>query len=700
MKKKALLWSLIIAVPLIILLVILLSGGVKYESFSGKINPKNDTTIGKIKKNGTEIVISSGTLKDETSIDVKYLKSSEVAKVVGMDFIVEPLNITLENNEHILSKDAKVKIKLPKNIKEKDYFNVMGAYFDGQKWEYIYPSLDELEKGYLEFETPHFSIFAPVKLSKEEAIDRYAETLATQNVVTKEQEQLWFEDLADCYSETLDKIGITDETAQGVIIQTVLKENKYGELLVSAKNGEINDFNATAVEILMEGLMLEENKYLLSGAIAGAEKLFDGDLKGAYKEFVSSGMEYFPTYRGAKAVVKAVEAGIVQWQDYSLESAYKVYLDNNIGKDGSINHDEWFFVFNNMGSGLDYTKRSYYKTYAMAHEMTVKDIEKDKKLKDRLDTVVEENIKKSFMRKYVNEKKILDEKEKIKDQIELFDEHGLLEPNVYLKYYENMSIVDRLDSLMRIRQNILNIVDGDISVFGSKSKREDNLAFAIKMWLGFGKDRGKFYKWMQENGYLAKNKKETEGYWKLSKTFNNEFETSKSSDNYAESWSGGNGHYTYKSTFTGSHWYTASNHDDCHGEYVENVGTISPPKGKYYGGEKVVLDLSIKANTSTPICLNMGAEMWAVISSINKDDPFVNYGTDTDFLDVSEENSTGGGVRTSKNDTNTGYNGMSRKSGATMPKGSVDGDKVYIVITFGGGNNLIKTAFEYTWHTK
>jgi hypothetical protein len=35
-----------------------------------------------------------------------------------------------------------------------------------------------------------------------------------------------------------------------------------------------------------------------------------------------------------------------------------------------------------------------------------------------------------------------------------------------------------------------------------------------------------------------------------------------------------------------------------------------------------------------------------------------------------------------------------------MPSGYANGDKVYILISMGGGNNLITTAYEYEWIKK
>ncbi|NLP24933.1 MAG: hypothetical protein GX382_10510 [Syntrophomonadaceae bacterium] len=111
------------------------------------------------------------------------------------------------------------------------------------------------------------------------------------------------------------------------------------------------------------------------------------------------------------------------------------------------------------------------------------------------------------------------------------------------------------------------------------------------------------------------------------------------------------------------------------------------------------MDLSIKANTSSNICFHLGASLGAAITPINHNDPFVSYGTDTSLYDITEKH-TKSYIWTEKNDTNTGYTGMQVTVGGTMPAGSADGDKVYIVVGFTGGNQIIATAYEYEWHTK
>jgi hypothetical protein len=280
-----------------------------------------------------------------------------------------------------------------------------------------------------------------------------------------------------------------------------------------------------------------------------------------------------------------------------------------------------------------------------------------------------------------------------------FDAYGLLSWSNLLKFPVDMDYATRIDSLMKIREIILDLVGGDRSVFGSNEDViEGKLAEAIYKWLQCGKDRGKFYDWMREKGYLA-SPKETIGYWKLVRSFENDFMKSASDEYYSSTWSGGSGSYAYNCKFIGHHWYTASTHDDCHGEFVNNSGTASSPKDSYLGGEKVTIDLKISAETSSNICFHLGASLGASITPVNHDDPFVSYGTNMDLWEV-VENPQKSRVSTNKNDTNTGYVGGELTVGGEMPSGYANGDKVYILIIFSGGNNVIKTAYEYEWVKK
>lgn len=250
----------------------------------------------------------------------------------------------------------------------------MGAYYDGESWEYILPNAEAMQNGYLQFGTPHFSRFAVFKLEKEKALDKYAETLATQNVTGAQPS----EGLTDCFTETLDKMGFTDETVQGIIMQKIAKElHSSVAFITNAKNGE------------------------------------------------------------------ATKAGAQMWQDYSVESAYNVYLKQKVAADGNVSADSWDIIFYNMGSGLDFMQREYRTAYANASGKTLKEIDADKELRDRLYNQVINEIKRKFITRYTNTNAIEAEKVRIKEMLNTFDAYGLLSWNSMLGFPVEMEYATR-----------------------------------------------------------------------------------------------------------------------------------------------------------------------------------------------------------------------------------------------------------------
>mgnify|MGYP000885910221 CR=1 FL=1 len=705
--KRRLLSSILTAVMLLSVMMGFAGCSSGDGSISGKVKPDYEEIIGNTEKNGVELVIPTGTFEKAVNVSIGIADEKEIMTEDGASYLFSPIELVSDGDEHTLGETVTVKIKLPDSVSGDDYLTIMGAYYNGESWEYILPNAEVLQNGYLQFGTPHFSRYAALKLDKEKALDKYAETLATQNVTGSKPGQ----ELTDCFTEALDKMGFTNETVQGIIMQKIAKELHGSSVFITnAKNGDVSDIAGQGAELIAGALLKSAHDEAFvkkmqsyaggatSGAVAAALSLYDGGSgMDAYKEFVYAAMDVIPTAKFAKAAVEATKAGSQMWQDYSFESAYNIYLKQNIASDGNISADSWETIFFNMGSGLDYMQRDYRTAYANANGKTLKELDKDTELCDRLNNKVMNEIKSSFMKRYTNTSEIASEKARIKEMLTTFDQYGLLSWSKLLGFPYEMELATRLDSLMKIRENILDIVGDDRSVFGSSDEViEVNLAEAIYKWLECGKDRGKFYDWMREKGYLA-SPKETVGYWKLVRSFENKYEPSVSSDFYSETWGGGGGSYTYRCQTTFDYNYSGSTHDNCRGEFVENIGTASHPKDKYIGGERVEIDLKIEASTSPNICFHCGATLGASITSVNVDDPFVGY--DTSLYDVSEK-ITRSYIMTGKNDTNTGYWGESATVGGEMPSGSANGDKVYIVIGMGGGNYSVETAYEYEWVVK
>lgn len=703
---------------LILVLVVSIAGCGKSAYGENAVSPKKDTVIGNLKKDGLEVSIPAGAFEKEVKVSVTKAAEDGEAFTAGKDtFLTMPIEIGVEEMEGVrLNQPVKITMKLDKNkLPDAESFDrYVMAYWTGEEWEPIIPDPARLEKGYLEFETWHFSAYASKEMTQDEQIKLYAHKMAVEKWSNESVEPTMREKLEAVCNDYLDSAKISDNDVRDKIIRRVKTSNDFGILYLLAAAGDVAAVGAKCTEIIVQATVdvCAENPLALEivtaatgtvGELAkGSLALYDGDYKTAISEFTAVGTTLlgYGTIGQAKTLIEltaaAVEQGVMGWKDYELECAYKAYAglasENTYGY--KLNQGDWETLMIQM--------RGYYNQLVRERKDAYKEIGGKTGLTAEESAMIERQVETELRRKFearaANEKLIAERQAEYEKIIQSFKDNKLLSRLDY-GYKSSMSVEDRLRSLFSIRQNILDIVGGDISVFGKESKREDNLSWAIAQWLTFGKDRAKFYQWMRENGYLPE-QKETKGYWEQTGIIDKPVDVSKveKSEYYSSSWNYGHDSYTYRCevTYDGVP-YTGKTHDSCKGEYVSSTGTFSTPKKQYLGGEKVVLHMNITAQTSNPICFNLGASISANITSVNKDDPFAAYGTDASFWDI-DEKIIKSYLWTEKNDTNTGYYGMEADFGATMPSGSNEGDKVYIIVGMGGGNEIMQTAYEYTWH--
>ena len=717
MKQK--IWSILLIVAMLLPLTAGLSGCGKSGFGSTLIVGDKGGVIGDLKKDGWTVSIPAGAFEQDVKVTVDKVADSTEAYINGKAaFLTTPIEIKAEGTESVrLDEPARISMKLDeKNLPDNSTFDqYVMSYWTGDEWEVIIPDPVELSKGYLTFETWHFSSYSGKKMTDDEQVREYARDLAIDDLTNQARNEALKEKLTAVVDDYLNGLSIYDQEARNEIISRVWASSSMDIAVFLTENGastaelgyKVTDMIVeSTVDVCAENpLVLEAVSTALDSVGDAAEAsvaLYDGNYRKAASELTALGATVLG-YGGVGAVkslvdlgAAAVEQGIMAWKDYEEECAYKVFygLAKGNAYGYKINAGDWETLITQMGG--------YYHQIVRERKDEYKRISGKDTLSDdeqrMIERQVESDLKKKFEERAKIDSKIDAKQAEYEILVKAFKDAGLL-TRTENGFKEDMTVNRRLHSLLAIRGNILNIVGGDISKFGREKDREENLAYAIKMWIGYGKDRAKFYDWMREMGYLEKQKEGT-GYWKLVRSFTNKYETSASDEFYSRTWSGGGGSYTYRCevTYDGTH-YTGITHDSCKGEFVENKGTASTPKDSYMGGERVEIDLKITANTPSNICFHLGASLGASITPVNHDDPFASYGTNRSLYDITEK-ITKSYIQTGKNDTNTGYWGQSATVGGEMPSGSANGDKVYILIGMGGGNNSITTAYEYEWVKK
>ena len=716
MKQK--IWSILLIVAMILPLTAGLSGCGKSGFGSTLIVGDKGGVIGDLKKDGWTVSIPAGAFEQDVKVTVDKVADSTEACINGKAaFLTTPIEIKAEGTESVrLDEPARISMKLDeKNLPDNSTFDqYVMSYWTGDEWEVIIPDPVELSKGYLTFETWHFSSYSGKKMTDDEQVREYARDLAIDDLTNQARNEALKEKLTAVVDDYLNGLSIYDQEARNEIISRVWASSSMDIAVFLTENGastaelgyKVTDMIVeSTVDVCAENpLILEAVSTALDSVGDAAEAsvaLYDGNYRKAASELTALGATVLG-YGGVGAVkslvdlgAAAVEQGIMAWKDYEEECAYKVFygLAKGNAYGYKINAGDWETLITQMGG--------YYHQIVRERKDEYKRISGKDTLSDdeqrMIERQVESDLKKKFEERAKIDSKIDAKQAEYEILVKAFKDAGLL-TRTENGFKEDMTVNRRMHSLLAIRGNILNIVGGDISKFGREKDREENLAYAIKMWIGYGKDRAKFYDWMREMGYLEKQKEGT-GYWKLVRSFTNKYETSASDEYYSSTWSGGSGSYAYNCKVTHDSTYWASTHDNCNGEFVNNTGTSSIPNSRYAGGEQAQLTLTVSAATSSNICFHLGAHLTSCITPVNHDDPFVNYGTNMYMQNIDDE-SARGDVRTYKNDTNTGYIGGSVTSGVAMPMGYEDGDKVYILIIFTGGNNEIKTAYEYEWVKK
>ena len=717
MSHKKLLTSVITSI-ILVFLIIGLTGCGKNPYGTTDVLASKDIKIGNVENEGLEINIPKGAFKQDVKVVVEKVANKEEPYTRGKEtFLTEPFEIHAEGMESVrLDQPVKISMKLDKkDLPDNNTFDqYVMSYWTGDNWEVITPDVEELLKGYLTFETWHFSMFSGREMTDEEQIKEYARYMAMDDLTIQEVNPTLKEKITAVVDDYLDGLSIYEQDARDKIVKRVLNSTGIDNVVFLTEHGESTaELGLKITELIVQSTVdvCAENPLVLEsvstslGIVGDVSEvslaLIDGDYKKVTGELVSMGASILGY--GGVGIVKslaelsaaAVEQGVMGWKEAELEAAYKAYYglakENTYGY--KINVGDWETLMIQM--------RGYYNQIVRERKDAYKNLSGKDKLTDEEEAMIERQVESDLRKKFEARAKIdsnIDAKqEEYEKPIKAFKDVGLFTRTEY-GFNEDMTIEQRLHSLFRIRKIILDMVDGDMTKFGMSKEREENLAWAVRMWLAYGKDRAKFYDWMREQGYLEK-QKEVTGYWKQTNILDKPAEQSSvTSDAYSQTWTYGQGTYTYRSELLVYSSYYASTHDNCQGEFVISTGTVSAPKSKYLGGEQVVLDMKIAAETSSNICLHLGASIHANITPVNHDNPFINYGTNTSLYDVKEE-ITKSYLATYKNDTNTGYIGQEAKYGATMPSGYNNGDKVYIITGMSGGNDTMQTAYEYEWVT-
>ncbi|NLJ31525.1 MAG: zinc ribbon domain-containing protein [Clostridiales bacterium] len=594
------------------------------------IQPDQKAAVGNLSKTGWQLTLPANTFDKKTALTMKVLSKEEAEKSAdeAFAFVGTPVRITTEGQKDEtvwLGRSVTVTLQIPDggSVSAENADDYLAAYYNGTDWEYIFPDITKIGSGQITFQTSHFTDYAAIRLKDdEEKIKLYANKMAAQTWEDEETNAALIDKLGDMFTETFEKMGITDKSMQGKLLRSIAKETDFGTLLVSAEQGDAAGYGVKCSEMaanaLLKHLKLEDafmknitgkGAAIATGLTKGAIQIYDGNYENAAKELASAFIGYFPAGRAMQATVEIVDAGIASWKEYELDCAYRNYIKEAQSTGASsISDDDWATMCSTqLRDYLIRLQDEAKNEYCAVNHCTRAELDQDKTLSRKLADKAEQNLRKMFEKRLANEKEIREKETECLKIIEGFQTAGLLKRGSY-GFDTGTNIIrtdvqDRLRSLFAVRKIILDMFGGEMPVLSLGESAEENLNEAIREWFRLGaKNRGEFYTWLEKKGYKSKVKFSGGGYaWVLVKTVNYDQkekleqynkDTDAGKNVYRHEMTCSTGSYSGRSTYVGKSdsWYTPPMK---HGETMAAKATISSPPELFYADQTITLKLSL-----------------------------------------------------------------------------------------------------------
>lgn len=329
-----------------------------------------------------------------------------------------------------LDKTETLSFKVPKDIKEENYYELMGMYI-GDDYVYYYPlDMDALYNNKeATFEIAHHSIYALAHPDKSVLIDEWTKRAAA-NIVTKDDADgkmnVGIRELVD---ETLDNLGMDSESFGGAVYRYIISHDSKGEMITAAVDGDYDTLKTKYAGMIADGIVN------LCFGVEGADDVVDIVSSVADTEDIAEGAKklceeiekkIFPAIDVTEKFAKFVDKSFDIWADNTMDETYRYMFKKYADKNGNISDDDWATVYSTIHGAW-----ARYKTRGIG----------------------EEELKKQFSERAKSETKIAEKEKELKKLVKKWDEDGLLNPYVF-NYSRNWSVADRLKSLYNTRETI------------------------------------------------------------------------------------------------------------------------------------------------------------------------------------------------------------------------------------------------------
>lgn len=435
----------------------------------------SEVKLGNIEKDGVEVTIPANTFAKPT--EVSLINPDKTPKYASKEMtgFGAPIEISVGEESVRLQQPVTVRMKFDPALLGADLESgsLYMGYYNGKQWQYIKPAVDR-ENNIMSFTTSHFSLFGQAKLTVDQRIEQY-----THNAALADWAQDQSDEMTNAAAEKVidhilqDKLGISDETTKGKVLNSLLKDDEWGGMLKNLANGDVEGFNQDLQVLAGKKIVENVPKSTLSKALGGltsdfgvgtvakaseaAGYLAEGRAKDAARIIGEHIADQFMITTAGKIAVAAIEHKISSWKNEEVEAAYQAY------KNGASSKVPWWGyqvekgnfddVWSQMGGAARQLELEAIAAQEKAREEAGMPPLTDRE-KEKLRTMVEKDLKKQFEQRVKTDAEIEKKKAEYDLIMGMYKESGFMEKGRW-GWEKGYELEQRLDVLLHFKDKLL-----------------------------------------------------------------------------------------------------------------------------------------------------------------------------------------------------------------------------------------------------
>jgi hypothetical protein len=454
-----------------------------------------DVVLGDIETHGVMVHIPGGAFNTPTEVSLVNPDSAPGYDENEMNGLGAPIQITAGDGPVRLMQPVTITMKYNPEEVGNDFETgaMYFGYFNESEWEYIKADVNT-EAQTLTFTTSHFCLFSKAKLTMEERVDQYVENEAVADWIKDQGNSITDEALNSAIDHILkDKLKISDSTLSGKVLNSIMEDDEWENMVSSIKDGDPAQFNqnlqlllgkkivevvpASTLSSALSSLTDELGVEMVQKASEAAGYVAEGRYKDAAKIIGEQIADQFMITKVGKFAVAAIDSQIQSWKSEEVEAAYQAYKN---GAESSIpwwgyqvekgNFDD---VWNQMGGAARQLELEAVKAQNQAREeagMELLTPEEEKKIKEG----VRRDLKKQFESRLEKDEEIEKKKAELEMIMEMYEEAGFMEKGRW-GWTESYELESRLDVLMHFKNKLLKDT-GRSTIKSGDVHNEDSVA--------------------------------------------------------------------------------------------------------------------------------------------------------------------------------------------------------------------------------